>query len=388
KPVGVYLSGGLDSSSVAAIAARCKDEKIYGFTQVPMADYKDWLSQRRIADEREYVKELAAFCVGIETTFVASEGISAWDEINCQMQAIEQPYKTFENSCWMNEILRQASAMGVGVMLDGQSGNATVSWGNWDAYIRYLLDSLHFMEYYREKRLLAEKRNAKLMRLILHDLYQYAPHQIKKYRYESRGGKNHFQALSPINFEFMRSMQVEARFTGLGVGPLFSDKGGSFAQRYRLLCPAVFSHLATMETKIPLDLGMVRRDPTRDKRLIEFCMNIPENQWVRGGYERRLIRQAMQGYLPDMIRLNTTIRGQQAADWMQRILPHWGQITAEIAGIGENDLARKYLDIDRIKNLLNNNRVLDCSKGNNADIRLLLRALIFTRFLRAEFGNV
>ncbi len=37
KPVGVYLSGGLDSSSVAAIAAKLnnKGEKIYGFTQVP-----------------------------------------------------------------------------------------------------------------------------------------------------------------------------------------------------------------------------------------------------------------------------------------------------------------------------------------------------------------
>lgn len=387
KPVGVFLSGGLDSSSVAAIAAKFKSDKIYGFTQVPMEGYKEWLSPRRIADESEYVKELAAFCGGLETAFIASEGISSLDEINYNIQAIEQPYKTFENSYWMNEILRRASAIGVGVMLDGQSGNATVSWGNWDAYIRYLLKSLQLKEYYRENRLLSEKTNAKLMRLIMNDLYQYVPHQIRKYRYESKGGENYFQTLSPINPEFMCSMQVESRFARLGIDPFFLKKGGSFEQRTKLLRPANFSHLGTMETKIPLDLGIVRRDPTRDKRLIEFCMNIPENQWVHSGNERRLIRRAMQGYLPDMVRLNTTVKGKQAADWIQRIVPQWETIIAEMATIGAGELERKYLDIARIKNLLHKNRVLDSGDGNNAEIRMMIRALIFTRFLRKEFGN-
>lgn len=389
KPVGVYLSGGLDSASVAAIAAQLyhSGEKIYGFTQVPMEGYVDWLPQSKIADEREYVKELAACSGGLETFFVASEGITPFDIIDAKIQAIEQPYKTFENSYWMDEIMRRAAAMGIGVMLDGQSGNATVSWGNPDAYSRYLLHSFQLKEYCRDKRLLAKKRNAHLLRLIMSDLYLYLPYRVRKYRYLARGGENYLQTLSPINPAFMHSMQVEARFACLGADPLFLNKGDSFTQRSKLLRPAGFSHLGAMETKMPLHLGLVRRDPTRDKRLIEFCMNIPEDQWVRDGQDRRLIRRAMQGYLPDMIRLNTTVRGKQAADWMQRIAPQWEQIRTEIAAIGTGELERKYLDIDRIKNLLNKNQVLDTSKGNHADIRLMTRALIFTRFLRAEFGS-
>ncbi|WP_276624519.1 asparagine synthase-related protein [Syntrophomonas wolfei] len=388
KPVGVYLSGGLDSASVAAIAAKLNPsgEKIYGFTQVPMEGYVDWLPKNKIADEKEYVKELAAFSGGIEAYFVASEGITPFDIIDSKIKAIEQPYKTFENSYWMDAILRRASAMGIGVILDGQSGNATVSWGNWDAYSRYLLNSFQLKEYYKDKNIMAAKRNTHLLRLIASDLYQHLPYIVRKYRYQARGGENYFQSLSPINFRFMKSMQVENRFHHLGVDPWFLNKGNSFAQRTKLLGLAGFSHLGAMETKMPLELGMVRRDPTRDKRLIEFCINIPENQWVRNGHERRLIRRSMQGYLPDMIRLNTTVRGKQAADWIQRIAPQWQQITTEITTIGTGEPERKYLDINRIQNLLNNNRVLDISDGKNSDIRLLMRALIFTRFLRTEFG--
>lgn len=389
KPVGVYLSGGLDSSSVAAIAAKLnhKNEKIYGFTQVPMKGYVNWLPQRQIADESQYVKALAEFCGGIEANFVASEGISPFNEIDSKIRTLEQPYKTFENSYWMNEILRRAAAMGIGVMLDGQSGNATVSWGSWDAYTRYLLKSLRLKEYYKEKRMQSERRKGQVLRMILSDLYQYLPRRFRRYRYEAKGGENYFYTLSPINPAFMQAMQVEKRFARLGIDPLFLDKADSFVQRTKLLRPAGFSHLGAMETKAALDLGIVRRDPTRDKRLIEFCMNIPENQWVRGGNERCLIRRAMRGYLPDMIRLNTTVRGKQAADCMQRIAPQWEQITAEVAAIGKSELERKYLDINKIKNCLNENRGLDSSNGNNAAVRLMIRALIFTRFLRAEFGN-
>ena len=86
-----------------------------------------------------------------------------------------------------------------------------------------------------------------------------------------------------------------------------------------------FSHLGAIETKSSLVFGVEKRDPTRDKRVIEFCINLPENQWVRDGEERRFIRHAMEGYMPGYgAPEHTTVRGRQAADWVQRIVPRMG----------------------------------------------------------------
>lgn len=89
--------------------------------------------------------------------------------------------------------------------------------------------------------------------------------------------------------------------------------------------------------------------------------------------------------MPDMVRLNTTVRGRQAADWMQRIAPEWAEVYEEMETIGDNELEKKYLDIPRIKRFLAANKELspDDNDGTETGVRLLIRALIFTRFLRS-----
>ena len=42
---------------------------------------------------------------------------------------LKMPYKFYENSYWLKGIYEQASVDGINVMLNGQRGNWTVSWG-------------------------------------------------------------------------------------------------------------------------------------------------------------------------------------------------------------------------------------------------------------------
>ena len=58
--------------------------------------------------------------------------------------------------------------------------------------------------------------------------------------------------------------------------------------------------------------------------------------------------------------------------------------------IGDNELERKYLDIPRIKRFLAANKELspDDNEGIESGVRLLIRALIFTRFLRSMDKSV
>jgi len=391
KKIGILLSGGLDSGSVACLAVpelKKRNEKLYSFTQVPMECYQEWLPKGKLADEREYVDEICAYMGNIEPRYIASEGKSPLTEINERLGTLEQPYKTLENAYWGNTCYKTAKDMGIGILLSGQTGNATVSWGGFSPYMIYLLKNGRIRTFFKEIKAYSERKKINPLRLILAVVFNFMPHGIKKFRYKKRSGQDFTELLSPINPQFAKAMKVKKRFKMYKDDRLFLEHGDSFDERMKMLGTSGFSHLGAIETKSALAFGVEKRDPTRDKRVIEFCINLPENQWVRDGEERRFIRHAMEGCMPDKVRLNTTVRGRQAADWMQRIAPEWAAVYKEMETIGDNELERKYLDIPRIKRFLAANKELspDDHDGTESGVRLLIRALIFTRFLRSYQG--
>jgi asparagine synthase (glutamine-hydrolysing) len=56
------------------------------------------------------------------------------------------------------------------------------------------------------------------------------------------------------------------------------------------------------------------RDPTADIRLLEFCLTIPTEQFLRDGIPRALARRALADRLPKQV-LEEPRRGLQVADW-------------------------------------------------------------------------
>ena len=62
-PIGCYLSGGLDSSSVAALTARAlaeKGQRLAAFTQIPREGFVGPVPAGRYADETPYVEAICA----------------------------------------------------------------------------------------------------------------------------------------------------------------------------------------------------------------------------------------------------------------------------------------------------------------------------------------
>ena len=116
-----------------------------------------------------------------------------------------------------------------------------------------------------------------------------------------------------------------------------------------MLDPRGLSQIGLVETKLSINNALQIRDPTGDKRVVDFCYGIPEEQYFNQNYDRSLIRRSMQGFLPDKVRLNQSVRGYQSADWIQRIQPSWGNITMNLEMMFQNESFRKFLDIDEIK---------------------------------------
>jgi asparagine synthase (glutamine-hydrolysing) len=97
--------------------------------------------------------------------------------------------------------------------------------------------------------------------------------------------------------------------------------------------------------------GISLRDPMQDKRVFEFCLSIPIEQYLAGGQSRSLVRRSMRDRLPPEV-LACTTRGLQSADWYLTMGSRRKQMADELKLIAQSPLARHLLDIERLQNLL------------------------------------
>ena len=87
--------------------------------------------------------------------------------------------------------------------------------------------------------------------------------------------------------------------------------------------------------------------------MVEFCIGIPEDQYLRKGRDRWLIRRAMEGRLPDIV-LNQKKCGAQAADWYPRLTRARNHIAEEVKRLAENPEVASILDMQRLNAILDN----------------------------------
>ena len=60
------------------------------------------------------------------------------------------PYKFFENSFWLKGMFEKAHEEDIGVLLNGDRGNFTISWGGALEYYSLLLKRLKWIRLYQE----------------------------------------------------------------------------------------------------------------------------------------------------------------------------------------------------------------------------------------------
>ena len=111
----------------------------------------------------------------------------------------------------------------------------------------------------------------------------------------------------------------------------------------------------TSETHIASQGGwqMDSRDPTYDRGVVEFCLSVPLEEFLRGGRMRSLARRAMEGRLPAST-LQRTQRGRQSADWPQNLAAVRGRMAGEVERLQSSPLATRILDLQRMASLIEN----------------------------------
>lgn len=389
KPVGIFLSGGLDSSTIACFAADeliKRNEYLHAFSAIPLAGFNcTSLSHKQIADETPFIESLRGGYENITFNYCSFPGRHSLQETEKYFSVLEQPYKILENLFWIDGLLNEAENQGIGTILTGGMGNSTISYGNFSQCARSLFQTGRWGELVKEIKDYGNRRNRTIAKVAF---------QLFKSTLSSTWAGNLYQRgklfeakpfdLTPVNPYFARLIDMEKRFQKYDYDPSYQRKLNAFNHRESILAPHHLSHLATIYTKLSLSHNLIIRDPSLDKRVIEFCFSLPVEQFIRHGQDRSLIRQAMSGILPDKIRLNDRVRGVQSADYARRLLPLEKEIYKEIKDIGKLEIERMYLDIKKIQDQAEK---IDLSAPNaftNPYLRMLLRSIIFSRFLRGQ----
>lgn len=385
--VGIRLSGGMDSGCVACVAAPKLNEKgkiLRAFSSIPMKGYKNNLSAYDIADESDDIESIGDKYENIQLNYCRSEGQNSLTNMNFIIDTIEQPHKIVENMFWYNGIMEAASKQNCKVILNGQFGNSTISFGDFPTSILTLYRKGKFIKLIKEINGHSRIHKIPKARIAKAILKVIQPYNFRRFL-SLKLYKNAYEFDSNlVNSNLVTKWDIKKRFAKCGfyteVDKYYDyDESKDFS-----IDPFVFSQIGSMETKIGLAHGIVERDPTRDKRVIEFCFSLPIEQFVRNGVDRRMIRKTMEGILPDKIRLNNSKRGFQSADWVQRLELDWNITYNKLHEMLNNKKLYDYIDMDKLRNdllLVGEN----LEESNSTAIRRLLVILIFSEFLKNEY---
>jgi asparagine synthase (glutamine-hydrolysing) len=123
-------------------------------------------------------------------------------------------------------------------------------------------------------------------------------------------------------------------------------------------------------------------DPTADRRVIEFCLSVPEEHYCADGRRRSLIKDAMAGMLPPKV-LEERRRGYQSADVIFHLTREKAEIEAELKRLKKIDLAVRCLNLPMLESLVQSWPSPPYGRGEHATHgSQLMSAISMGRFIR------
>lgn len=318
--VGTCLSGGLDSSSVATLAAKRyaqnSNDAFYAITAV---------SQQASNNEEKYAAEIADNprfnWVRTEPTY---EQFASTAKTLVEVQ--EEPFAG-PSIMMQYEVMRTARLHGVTVLLDGQGGDETLL-GYYRYYPAWLLDHLRsggikgFVTAFA-----AAMETGMPPRRLLTYLFGVSLSGLRESAYRWQYG-------------FLKQLRLPAplrRFAGSIRNPQ--------AMQILEITESNLPMLLRFEDKNSMRFGIETRLPFLDYRFVELALNLPTRIKLNHGWSKWPLRVAMQSELPPSICWRKDKIGFAAPDqlWLNRHSP------VMYAKVIESVLLRQYVDMDLLK---------------------------------------
>ena len=276
--VGVHLSGGLDSSSVAVLAAR---ELRRQGRPPPLAF--SWLPPPR--GEGPPAPEYAAMAAvaGQEGLQVYHGSFDAADFLT--LMRLDSVFPQAQIGFHEVDVQHEAAAQGVRVLLSGLGGDEGISYSG-NGYYAHLLLSGRWAALFAE----ARARRMNPLRLMARTVVRTLPYGRDLFRQWKRLRKRLRKEFVPRHMSFINP--EFARNTPLPPATVFRPTSVRCGQLMRLGFGALWRR-TERDNAAGAFHGLEYRYPLLDRRVLEFALSLPPEMFRRGPTTRWLMRHAL-----------------------------------------------------------------------------------------------
>lgn len=282
--IACHLSSGFDSTAVTVTAAQmlqAEGRHLTAYTFVPASALSGRCPIKKLADEGDAAAATAAHHTNINHVRLSAADALIGDSFNAAFDYQEIPSFRPAYIPFRDVSLRHMSASGERVLLTGGLGNATLS----RTGLERLYDEFgrgHLRTWFHEAASLCRQGACSPAHALNLTLKPWLPSWVThaQFRPYLRDGITALEAL-------IVRVIGKVQFGEMGKGDL-----------------AAF--------------GVDVRDPTADRRLIEFSLSLPLRFWLRDGKSKWLYHQAFRGRVPEAV-LQCRRKGMLLADFPGRL---------------------------------------------------------------------
>jgi asparagine synthase (glutamine-hydrolysing) len=278
-PVGACLSGGLDSSAIAAACTLGEGvNPFHTFTAV---------FPGKSIDEGDYARQVIEALPGVNGHFTTPTAETLLNDLDEMIRFQDLPVgSTSVFAQW--EVMKLAGSQGMKVLLDGQGADELLGGYYPFAGLRLinLLKRGHFSTFLREYNQLKIRFTPAIHTAFLRAAYYYLPEGLQRsLRNRERIGS---RMIAPA---FRREWQAQVPSRG---GRDFLDHS------LRSLRFGLYE-LLRYEDRNSMAFSIESRVPFLDHVLAERCLALPESEKMHQGWTKYPVRRYLQGKVPDAV---------------------------------------------------------------------------------------
>ena len=346
-PIGVMLSGGFDSGALAAtLALLAPEREIFGFTTVPVPGAQAFA--QGAGREWEHVQSLARRHPNLRIQAVAEKNATPIDESWRDIFSdIGLPLPGMGLLARRLALAQAAQRRGVGTLICGDGGNRTLT-GEGDDVFHYLFWAGRWRDLGREAIGTARYKKRPLPEVIWRDvLRDLVPRgALAAWRRLRGNGASPIYESSFLRREFAEASGLQDRWER---SPRNRDRLKlAWSRDFEPLCLAGPSNAASPLTLLLNRMGLDCAAPLRDRRMVDFVLSLPPDQFRRHGLPRFLARRVLADRLPPetLAEPGYFKPFADAAEWMPL---WWDKARRRLEGQSPADLAAAMIDLPHLR---------------------------------------
>jgi len=363
--VGLRLSGGLDSSLLAAFA--CKElsksgKVLHGYTRVPHPESGvPKFYGNKYTDEASKVSELKKLYPNLKTNFIHPRsdsllnGIEEWFSLKPNPQNISPTYPS-----GYIPLLENAQKDQIKVLLSAGLGNHTFSYTGFGRLRELFLRGRWFLLRKELNKLKEKGYNSRF--LVINEIIKpLMPLWYQNLRVSQRTkARDSWDNFSAIHHAFASKTGADTRMKHQQNLRVYLSYWSNWKERsyWYNSKKQVFAGQSVEQV-----YGFDERDPSGDRRIAEFCLALPERFYLNDGVNRRLVRMGMRHLLPEAIS-DEYKSGLQDADWFYRVSQDKKNLKNSLDTLRKDNIVGEIYDFEKLDKLWQEFESTDWTKAS------------------------